>query len=156
MQGSELRCGNFVTVNNPVSWAEIKGIHCVVTGIKEDYRFPESAHSIGLQREYHSYNQLSQFVEPIPLTEEWLFEFGFEKKENNWKQLCICNDWTYIYWERLAGVELSVNKYSVMLTHIKYVHQLQNLYFALTGEELKQNLPNKNENKSRSKSGNKD
>ena len=74
--------------------------------------------------------------EPIPLTEEWLLEFGFEKQENNWKRLCICNDWTYLYWERLAGVELSVNKHSVMLSHIKYVHQLQNLFFALTNQEL--------------------
>lgn len=72
----------------------------------------------------------------IELNDEWIGKFGFEKQENNWKRLCICNDWTYIYWERLAGIELSVNKHSVMLPHIKYVHQLQNLYYALTGVEL--------------------
>ena len=78
---------------------------------------------------YHS-------LKPIPLTEEWLLKLGFEKQENGWKKLCICNDWTYLYWERLAGLELSVNKHSVMLPHINHIHQLQNLYFALTGQEL--------------------
>ena len=73
---------------------------------------------------------------PIEITEEWVLKFGFEKQENNWKKLCICNDWTYLYWERLTGLELSVNKHSVMQPHIKYVHQLQNLYYALTGVEL--------------------
>ena len=74
--------------------------------------------------------------QPIPLTEEWLLKFGFEKQENNWKRICICNDWTYLYWERLAGLEVSVNKHSIMLPHINSVHQLQNLYYALTNEEL--------------------
>lgn len=74
---------------------------------------------------------------PKVLTEECLVEFGFEKQSNKWKRLCICNDWSYLYWENLAGLELSVNKRSCMFPHIRYVHQLENLYFTLTGQELK-------------------
>ena len=39
-------------------------------------------------------------------------------------------------WEKFARLTLSINGNIMYLVHIKYVHQLQNLYFALTGEEL--------------------
>jgi hypothetical protein len=73
-------------------------------------------------------------AKPILLTEEWLLKFGFEKMENNWK--CLDLHFATISWERLAGLTLSFEKESTYLPHIKYVHQLQNLHFALTGEEL--------------------
>jgi len=73
-------------------------------------------------------------LQPIPLTEEWLLKFGFEKIENNWKVLDLY--FGIISWERLAGTMFCLEKESIFLPHIKYVHQLQNLYFALTGEEL--------------------
>jgi hypothetical protein len=93
----------------------------------------------------HIHESIESFiwVQPIPLTEEWLLKFGFAKTENGWLALDICNDWSYLYWERLAGLELSVNKYQITMPHIKYVHQLQNLYFALTGEELTDTLNEK-------------
>jgi hypothetical protein len=65
----------------------------------------------------------------IPLTEEWLIEFGFKCKsygygKDEWKQWKFngysLNGFTCI----MSGVEL------------KHVNQLQNLYFALTSEEL--------------------
>jgi hypothetical protein len=80
--------------------------------------------------------ELLKIFKPIPLTEEWLLKFGFQKESNNWMELNICHDWVYLYWERLAGLEISVNKHSLMQPHILYVHELQNLYFALTGQEL--------------------
>ena len=70
---------------------------------------------------------------PIPLTEEWLLKFGFEKKGCNWE---------------LPNFRFHVNKsvnydgflfcdgYSVITEKIQHVHQLQNLYFALTQKEL--------------------
>jgi hypothetical protein len=68
-------------------------------------------------------------VKPIPLTEEWLLKFGFEYSDLNgdsglWK---IPPFQIYgKYNQFLYDYRLDVN----------YVHQLQNLYFALTGEEL--------------------
>jgi hypothetical protein len=75
---------------------------------------------------------------PIPLTEEWLVKFGINNvSQTNW-----------IYYQTKIGyynitIENGVFKfwladcddcgYSI---DIISVHQLQNLYFALTGEEL--------------------
>lgn len=82
-----------------------------------------------LQDNMHAYDSLY----PIPLTEEWLLKFGFEK------------DWTGYALEDKNSLSFSVTKNGAYLAcwldrslgiTIKYVHQLQNLYFALTGEEL--------------------
>ena len=69
--------------------------------------------------------------QPIPLTEEWLLRFGFEKKGMNRTR------WTF--W-KIDLVEDEKGIYSFdesrIYIDIKYVHQLQNLYFALTNEEI--------------------
>jgi hypothetical protein len=67
----------------------------------------------------------------VPLSEEWLKRFGFEK---HGPPQCNSTYWTVkhivdVFWEDgrfVNGID----------REIKYVHQLQNLYFALTGEEL--------------------
>jgi hypothetical protein len=117
MKASELRIGNLVDWNGEI--AKVSQILELEVGFK------------------CGESDLTKAIKPIPLTEEWLLNFGFKKCENGWKTLSICNDWTYLSWERLAGIELSVSKHSCMLPNINYVHQLQNLYFTLTGEELK-------------------
>jgi hypothetical protein len=74
-------------------------------------------------------------VKPIPLTEEWLFKFGFKFDGH-------CSWWKNKLIE--LTIDTGEDEYSVFndngdyitLKGIKYVHQLQNLYFALTGEEL--------------------
>ena len=68
--------------------------------------------------------------QPIPLTEEWLLRFGFV---SNPYQDRYENQSIHIECNKTRGVtELWIES----MPHIKYVHQLQNLYFALTGEEL--------------------
>lgn len=70
-------------------------------------------------------------VKPIPLTEEWLFKFGFEIGYNQKKMLDVyCKDFDFLI-ERSNGGNFYYKK-----TFIQYVHQFQNLYFALTGEVL--------------------
>lgn len=78
-------------------------------------------------------------IKPIPLTEEWLVKFGFE---NTYSEL------TYKEYDfKKFGVEINSDIMTVSynygndvewvnFTHIKHVHTLQNLYHALTGEEL--------------------
>lgn len=76
--------------------------------------------------------ELYIFYKPIKLTEKILLKCGFEKEilepiHYCIKGMCIwkCND---MFLCDKNGV------------HIKHLHQLQNLYFALTNEELKINL----------------
>lgn len=72
---------------------------------------------------------------PIPLTEEWLLKFGLKKTE--YKSQIIYDSGlqnsTYIIIDENNS---SYFMWGAYLTSIKYVHELQNLYFALTGSEL--------------------
>jgi hypothetical protein len=82
--------------------------------------------------------------EPIPLTEEWLLKFGMELTDgfSNSRILKIqkheydCSNITFNPNEGLLRLSNGEQKGTTLIPHIKYVHQLQNLYFALTGEEL--------------------
>ena len=66
---------------------------------------------------------------PIKLTEEWLLKFGFEDFEDYFVEFFDNGDIRFFicaYMDSPPSVK------------IKYVHQLQNLYFALKGQELTQ------------------
>ena len=76
---------------------------------------------------------------PIPLTEEILLKCGFVQCENE-------------YWYTNGFLDLSLpigtfcingsknSEAVIRINPIKHLHQLQNLYFALTNEELTVNL----------------
>lgn len=70
-------------------------------------------------------------IEPIPLTEEWLVKFGFEQYNNT-------NHYFYTNTKFIVKINSDTGYLFGGIDHepIKYVHQLQNLYFALTNEEL--------------------
>lgn len=68
--------------------------------------------------------------EPIPLTEEWLVKFRFEDLI---KGTYICKHQVVL---KKESDGYSYEKFSHQKIIIKSVHQIQNLYFALTGEEL--------------------
>ena len=70
---------------------------------------------------------------PIPLTEEILLKFGFEKKSGSeFKN----ERFIYRFKQRDLIIEGFEYDYNGILCHPEFAHQLQNLYFALTGEEL--------------------
>ena len=73
-------------------------------------------------------------VKPIELTEEWLIKFGFEI-EDEYLTLQI-NDVIDIVWVGYLSLNIEGNIVFLSQYELKYVHQLQNLYFALTGSEL--------------------
>lgn len=80
---------------------------------------------------------IEECAEPIPLTEEWLERFGI--MQNTWFE-----DGSYMIKEdRGFGWEMyvrnAVKTKRISFAYFKHVHQLQNLYFALTGKELTQN-----------------
>ena len=63
----------------------------------------------------------------IKLNEQWLIDLGFEY-----------NDFDETYFKDIIRItkDLEVFVGLCLLPKKKYVHQIQNLYFALTGEEL--------------------
>ena len=77
---------------------------------------------------------------PIPLTEEWLLKLGFENKHTNifTKQIIIseCTAQEKLKLEGWAGNISLIVENQFASNGCKHVHELQNLYFALTGEEL--------------------
>lgn len=82
---------------------------------------------------------------PIPLTEEWLLKFGFKKEKNlffppNDTPEYVYNDFNIINQE---GYFATYNGGPNLISEveIKSVHQLQNLYFALTEQELTTYVP---------------
>lgn len=89
-------------------------------------------------------------VEPIELTEEWLAKFGFNQISNTniyvkkmhqiaakeLKSLAVYideNDYTVALVDYYTGIE----KTELLHKNYKYVHDLQILFFSLTGNHLK-------------------
>ena len=133
MEASELRMGNYVEYcRNPLVYElkQIKGIDYGGEGLFIQYYSQDgSQYPINIKN-----------LNAIPLTEDWLLKFGFEKKGNEyliWKD----NDplgIEVVFWKfKEFYVNLVSPEYNHELKNVKYVHQLQNLYFALTNKELK-------------------
>lgn len=125
MKAQELRIENYVSAKSPE---------------REKWEEP---YIIGLwDLESLLYHKERINIKPIPLTEEWLKKFGFEYDEDElvyYKSMfdyCGNESEDFI----LLIVSNDENYFSVAIAEsyepIEYVHQLQNLYFALTGEEL--------------------
>jgi len=88
---------------------------------------------------------------PILLTEEWLVKFGFELTDSNHRKITrwlLKEDYKETK-HATIGINPVTEEHMLKLSNvfgywffknghhkIEYVHQLQNLYFALTGEEL--------------------
>jgi hypothetical protein len=87
----------------------------------------------------HSMDDLPDYLKPhpIPLTEEWLLKLGILKNGHN----CFTSGgWCELYF--VNGV-LNFEYDDKTIAIAENVHQLQNLYFALTGEELTIKTENK-------------
>ena len=74
-------------------------------------------------------------IKPIPLTEEWLIKFGYNEVDDFYAKGYGVNGVSIIKWENYY------NAFAYQLGKgynkiVKEVHQLQNLYSALTGKEL--------------------
>lgn len=93
-------------------------------------------------------------LKPIPLSEDILLKCGFEKilTFNEWRRNKILkhehfnfplyehekiNMYLYPFF---GGNFLFYNGCTMNVSHIPYLHQLQNLYYAITGKELEINL----------------
>lgn len=71
--------------------------------------------------------------DPIPLTEEWLLKFGF--KFWGGEGMMLSNGRGQYVFSNITFYRLD-SGLLIFLSNMDHVHQLQNLYFSLTGEEL--------------------
>lgn len=91
---------------------------------------------------------LSQF-NSIPLTEEWLLDFGFRKHKSGiggadmWQGMDgwsidndLFSDWLFRGHRGISKDTYSLKLVGYINSRIEYIHQLQNLYFCLCGKEL--------------------
>jgi hypothetical protein len=84
---------------------------------------------------------IDDYFQPIEITKEWLLKLGFEYNNNYDNYVIRARD----YYNSVGWNDEDCEWYynndrsdagCYYITDIKYVHQLQNLYFALTQEEL--------------------
>ena len=106
MKATELRIGNWVMYSSKIQVNENKIRECV--------------------------DHPDRFA-PIPLTEEWLERFGFNKINHIHNGVIWCHSKIKITWYSNGMIDL---RGSAGWQRIYYVHALQNLYHALTGQEL--------------------
>jgi hypothetical protein len=111
MKATELRIGNWVDQPN-------EGV-AKVTSILNNLQIRTET------------GYVDKYCKPIPLTEEWLLKFGFK-----WKNFAFRDGTFTVRYQKEFYVYLSVEGVRPIQIKLDYVHQLQNLYFALTGEEL--------------------
>ena len=121
MNPKEIRIGNWInTIEGPVQ----------VTAMSHEGLMATSIMTAG---------DLLGWAEPITITDEWLRKFDFE----------YCDDGVYVLFNTIDGTsnfEVVLEKSGRAYASIDgectywgkgfYIHQLQNLYFALTGNEL--------------------
>jgi hypothetical protein len=78
--------------------------------------------------------------QPIPLTEEWLLKFGFNiyhDPETIYYEITFDKIANYkFYLSRKKGFPIFYYRNDFLTTQIHSIHSLQNLYFAITNEEL--------------------
>jgi hypothetical protein len=117
MGENELRIGNWI-------YDILDRHNCKVT--LDDFQF--------MNNYRHSNNHPIPY-KSIELTEEWLLKLGFEKSEVVYKK-----KWIELWWSSYCNCyQLRLYKIGNDFDYkinIYFVHQLQNLYFILTGEEL--------------------
>lgn len=79
------------------------------------------------EKEMTHFFRFPETYKPIPLSEKWLMDFNLNLKELGFDKLSVSH-------------HLTGNKFYFIISNyakqIFYVHELQNLYFALTGSEL--------------------
>lgn len=119
MKANELRISNMLLFDGQPQY--VSSIHSDDT-IRLSWKIGGERHGC--------YKTNNKKIEPIPLTEELLVRFGF-------KNGCLEIVNGLLLWvDDELWITYTNGIRSGCLSHIKYVHQLQNLYFALTGEEL--------------------
>lgn len=136
MKANELRIGNILEFSNGIQPSKT---------VRVGRRFFSSA---AIEKEDNDF-EVTPYYRPIVLTEELIFKAGFSDKDykrgyigKDFKSGSMTLDFvlskplTKGEWNKHYTFDLIGSKF----VNLEYVHQLQNIYFALTGEELTFNI----------------
>lgn len=134
MEAKKFRIGNYLRSKQWFGHGQIQGIEETENGFQ-----------LKVKGYVHEWEKGKYFdLEEIPLTEQWLIDLGFEKQvlsdnsahyytlelnDNKYCDLSICSG------DKNGFIEATLFPYEDWFRY-KYVHELQNLFFAITGQEL--------------------
>lgn len=136
IKANELRIGSFIENDFQILREDSKVDYLQVTSLsKANGLYWKIARQDG--GEISGYKSYAD-AKPITLTQEWLLRFGFVYDGGSgWKSPHNTEHW---YWTLRNGFMCNAIARGSIKTDgyigVHCVHQLQNLYFALTGEEL--------------------
>lgn len=127
LKTSELRLGNYI---------QVEGKICKIDGIQPHWVWFDNISSSNMDN-----------IEPIPLDSDWLLKLGLISSGNERQLLFELPKFIQEKCQADSGYKKSafffnnrhdINSYMDCQTRraVKYVHEIQNLVFALTGEEL--------------------
>lgn len=144
LKTNELRIGNYVNYHNDDIIFQVTDIDEKGIGVKNS--------------DEETWIEIDQFS-AIPITKEWLERFGFEFLDNALSQSFVLElDVTNAFHESISispntdkngmwycsfrqgdftkKYQMHKNDLVILSNSLQFVHQLQNLYFSLIGEEL--------------------
>jgi len=143
----ELRIGNYVIIDQSRMWSSCKKVCCVTSITKDDGT---------IYNKYLINGHEESRVAPIPLTEDILLKCGFEKGINDDYDIIYDFDESGVYYCDQITItyntfdcciyilqqfsdendEVHCNNSAKIARDIKYLHDLQNLFYDLTKTEL--------------------
>lgn len=123
MKAEDLRIGNIV------QYPHIENNKTVMSGVvcQIGLSLCKAKYSISLEHDSFTPIDLTS-IKPIPLTEEWLLKFGFVCKNVGY----LCDNFYIDDDFYICVLRFNCEDY----IKVSSVHQLQNIYFTLTGKEL--------------------
>ena len=147
MEAKKLRLGNFVKVNNQEYHPELDNEILVVVGINQTDNLEKNGRTHNISMNYldnkknyviPAISQFEMYVQGIELNDKNIQELGYTLTDTNsagnvWNIVKIGEfvneDYQIIYFNK-------TKEYKRRNLRIKYVHELQNLFFAIAGTEL--------------------
>lgn len=143
MDVKELRIGNIVSIDNEKYWPLMKGKPLIVNQIAERIKPNKTGASYAIQLDYINPDKFSyagamgvwiDSIEPIKMTVVWKIYFGLREPigihNDKFSGLIHVEKATYSkgLWEFHIG--------DILVMCFRYVHELQNMYFSLTGNDF--------------------
>lgn len=147
MEAKNLRLGNFVKVNNQEYHPELDNEILVVVGVNQTDNLERTGrtHSISMNHFDNKKNyvipaisQLEMYVQGIELNDKNIQELGYTLTDTN----SAGNVWNIVKIGEFINEDCQIiyfnktKEYKRRNLRVKYMHELQNLFFAITGTEL--------------------